>query len=143
MNYEGRPWDYENGINCFHVIEEWYLNEMGLNIGETWNKFLSNPDIDTAWNWWERVPTSYYELCAESAGFVEVLFNPLVNNLQYGDQILFCLKSSIANHSGVYCAENKILHHLAFGESSIDDFSIGSVLWKRVYKVFRHQTQFV
>ena len=140
LDYVGRSWNLGNQVNCFNVIEEWYSKELGIEVGETWNRLMSDPEVDTEWNWWERVSESYYETLYEEVGFREI---PLNGTLQVGDSILFCMASKIPNHSGIIVGEKQLLHHMAFGDSCVDPFFEGSTMYRRAVKAVRHASQFV
>lgn len=122
MNYQhllGRP--FSHGSNdCYGLVRDFYKDV--FNIGLT---NYARPD-----EWWDRGMNLYVEY-AEREGFrsVDVGMEP-------GDVILMAIRSSVANHAGVYVGGNRFVHHF-WGNLSVEEMFRG--MWKnRQVAVYRH-----
>lgn len=126
--------------DCFTLIRDFYIREFGIEI----------PDFHREDLWWENSEgESLYIENYSKAGFKPV------DVPQYGDVILFCIRSTHSNHAAIYLEDNNqfiseesarcigspmILHHMYDYLSKRD---IYSRFWiERSTLILRHESKF-
>ena len=84
---------YHGWQDCYSLLRDFYSRELGIE--------LSN--FERKDNWWEDKdsPSLYVENFA-SEGFVQVD----LSDIQYGDIMLFSIRSSHTNHAAIYLGSN-------------------------------------
>jgi len=123
-NYLGKH--YVAGLqDCFSVVVSFYKDQFEVEI--------TNYARPTGW---ESYPEfDFFNKLYAAEGFDCPTNNP--NDLRFGDVLLMGVLSESINHCAVYLGQNKILHHLSTGFSTIDEYSYQ---WqRRVVKVLRHK----
>lgn len=114
---------YHGWQDCYTLIKDFYARELEIEI----------PNFERQDRWWEDSQSeSLYIENYEKAGFRQV------NNLQYGDVILFSIRSKHANHAAIYLEDKDqlkseesskcigsqlILHHMYDSLSKRDIYS--------------------
>ena len=85
-------------LDCFTLIRDWYARERGIRL----------PEFDYRDDFWKRGEEPYLTNF-EKAGFYAV-----ADATQAGDLLLMQVRSNVANHAGIYLADehNRFLHHL-------------------------------
>lgn len=119
----GRKWVH--GVqDCWTLVQDIYKTEFDIVL----------PNFPRIELWWEK-GFNLYEDNMGKAGFKPVNFM----ELQYGDMIVMCIGSHVANHGGVYVGGNKVAHHLTGRLSSIDIY--GNYLRERTLYTMRHESR--
>lgn len=117
----GREWVH--GVqDCYTFIQDFYEQELDIVL----------PNFPRIENWWDK-GFNLYEDNFEKAGFSPINFE----KLEYGDMIVMCIGTHIANHGGIYVGGNKVAHHLTGRLSSVDVY--GNYLRERTLYTMRHK----
>jgi len=117
----GRPYTWQVN-DCGSFIRDFYSQEFNIEL----------PDFYRPEKFWEKGLEIYLDVC-EKAGFHRIT----LQELEYGDVILFALGSSITTHGAIYVGDNKIAHHLN-GRLSCRDV-LGKFYLDRVTRFLRHK----
>jgi hypothetical protein len=116
--YIGRSYHLRKS-DCISLIAEWLTNNTQTDFNKIYSK-ISN-----------KVFMEYYkngiDTWFEQNGFYQVP-TPIV-----GDCIVYAYKPAVISHAGIYLENNKILHHIPYLLSSIDDIEAEKIL-----KVYRY-----
>jgi len=94
---------------------------------------LELPDFSREFEWWMNGQNLIIENF-EKAGFCEV---PL-SDIKIHDGIIMQIRSPVPNHAGIYCGNEKMLHHLHRKLSCVDEY--GGYYARHTIKVVRHKS---
>lgn len=130
FNYQhltGLPFEYGRR-DCFALVRDFYNDAFGIEI-----KNYARPT-----EFW-MYDLDLYQDNAKAEGFQLVSDE---KDLQYGDVILMSIKSpKVANHSGIYVGNTRILHHFLGQLSKVDTY--GGVWRNTTVAVYRHPSAVV
>lgn len=84
---------YHGWQDCFSLIRDFYSRELSIDI----------PDFERKDKWWDdKDAPSLYVDNFSSEGFIQVN----IENIQYGDVMLFSIRSPHTNHAAIYLGSN-------------------------------------
>jgi len=111
-----------NVFDCFTLARDFLYKQYAYDVG-----LHPRPS-----NWVEWNPY-YIEQTWDTLPFYSIP----VNQLQYGDILLFNIGSNIINHIGIYTKDNKFIHHLHQRLSCEDNLSKWNKQFKRAIR-YKH-----
>ena len=121
-NLLGREFSHGNH-DCFGLVRDFYNQNWDLNI----------PNYARPTRWWDKGMNMYVDLFRDH-GFVPLTGHP--DEWRAGDGVLMCIRSTVANHSGVFVEGGKILHHFVGRRSCVEDYR---AMWRNAtIMVVRH-----
>lgn len=102
----GREFIY-NAQDCFSLAQDWYYQEMGKVLPN----FVRDP-------FWHEDGKNYIVEQFENYGFKQID----LAELQYGDALVYCIRSPIPRHIGIYLGNNQVISHWYNRVSAIESF---------------------
>lgn len=106
-------------LDCYALVRDWFQRERGITL----------LDFERRDNWWaDGSGDDLYMQQFRKAGFVPVD----LCELQPGDCFIMQVRSTVANHAGVYIGGGQFLHHL-YGRLSTRDVYGG--YWREITRV--------
>ena len=94
---EKRPFIH-SVCDCYSLIRDFYKEKLNINL----------PEFERDWEWWNSGEDMYLDNL-KSTGFYQV------DEPQYGDMVIACVRSKVPNHAGVYVDNEMIFHHISGG----------------------------
>ena len=112
-NYIGRTYILRRS-DCISLVAEWLSNNTSTDFNKVYSKITNK-----AFMKYYKEGISYW---FEENNFTKV------TSPEVGDCLIYAYKPEVISHAGVFLENNKILHHLPYLLSSIDNVDMAKVI---------------
>lgn len=124
---------FRHGVSdCYALVRHFYEQIHNIEL----------PEYPRKWEWWLDDSNLFME------GYREAGFHPVtVSEVLPGDVLLFSIRSSAPNHSGIYLGRDLILHHVSskteYDPSRLSTIENVSRWFRYLSKVLRHENNHI